>query len=279
MGFKEDADFARFVSVGAIGTAAVANHLENQFDHRLIELERYAMANKVWQTKVKRLRLPDLLCVRCGLRVESRAKSKLKIMLSHSESPGRKWDDGGMRDEDLFAFLLADINHDPPHCGPPIFFTTAALRASISNAKQSAPKAASEGSEITLTWPCWVPAKRGRFVHVDNKDRIVFEGEDGKVQRYWHWRNWTSPRFVYSNPGDFFQGDEKVLAGVVAQESSPVCSDDSWDLVTALHSSDLVERYAAIKAAGATEHRELVGILSDIGGNSLDDWRIRSKRR
>lgn len=113
MGFKEDADFARFVSVGAIGTASVANSLENQFDHRPIELERYAMANKVWQTKVKRLRLPDLLCVRCGLRVESRAKSKLKIMLSHSESPGRKWDDGGMRDEDLFAFLLADINQDP----------------------------------------------------------------------------------------------------------------------------------------------------------------------
>lgn len=275
MGFKEDADFARFVSVGAIGTAAVANCLENRFDHRPIELERYAMANKVWQTKVKRLRLPDLLCVRCGLRVESRAKSKLKIMLSHSESPGRKWDDGGMRNEDLFAFLLADINQDPPHCGPPIFFTTAALRASISNAKQSAPKAASEGSEITLTWPCWVPAKRGRFAHVDNEDRIVFEGEDGKVQHYWHWRNWTGPRFVYSSPGDFFQGDEKVLAGVVEQESSPVCSGDSWDLVTALHSSDLVERFAAVKAAGALEHRKLVDILSEIGGNSLEDWRIR----
>lgn len=54
-----------------------------------------------------------------------------------------------------------------------------------------------------------------------------------------------------------------------------MCSDDSWDLVTALHSRDLVERYAAIKAAGATEHRELVGILSDIGGTSLEDWRIR----
>ena len=194
VGFKEDADFARFVSVGAIGAAAVANHLESQFDHQTIELERYAMANKVWQTKVKRLRLPDLLCVRCGLRVESRAKSKLKIMLSHLDSPGRKWDDGGMRDEDLFAFLLADISQDPPHCGPPIFFTTAALQASISNAKQSAPKAASEGSEITLTWPCWVPGKRGRFVRIDNEDRIVFEGEDGKVQRYWHWRNWGQVR-------------------------------------------------------------------------------------
>ena len=215
MGFKEDADFARFVSVGAIGTAAVADRLRDRYGHQPIELERYAMANKVWQTKVKRLRLPDLLCVRCGLRVESRAKSKLKIMLSHSDAPGRKWDDGGMRDEDLFAFLLADINQDPPHCGAPIFFATGALRASITQARRSAPKAASEGSEVTLTWPCWVPAKRGRFVHVDNEDRIVFEGDDGKVQRYWHWRNWAGPRFVYSKRGEFFQGDEKVLAGVV----------------------------------------------------------------
>ncbi len=233
------------------------------------------MSNKVWQTKVKRLRLPDLLCVRCGLRVESRAKSKLKIMLSHSDTPGREWDAGGMRDEDLFAFLMADTDQDPPYCGPPIYFATGALRASITQAKRSAPKAASEGSEVTLTWPSWVPAKRGRFVRVDDEDRIVFEGEDGKVQRYWHWRNWAGPRFVYSRCGEFFQGDEKVLAGVVEQESNPVCSGESWDLVAALRSSDVVERFAAVKAAGALQHRELVDVLSEAGEDRLEDWRIR----
>src|SRR3990170_1717003 len=81
IGFKEDADFARFVSMGAVGTAAVADDLREQHGHRPIELERYAMANKVWQTKVKRLRLPDLVCTRCGLRVESMAKSKLGLVL------------------------------------------------------------------------------------------------------------------------------------------------------------------------------------------------------
>ena len=275
MGFKEDADFARFVSVGAIGTAGVADHLRGRYGHQPIELERYAMSNKVWQTKVKRLRLPDLLCVRCGLRVESRAKTKLKVMLSHSDTPGREWDAGGMRDEDLFAFLVADINQDPPYCGPLIYFATGALRASITQAKRSAPKAASEGSEVTLTWPSWVPAKRGRFVHVDNEDRIVFEGEDGKVQRYWHWRNWAGPRFVYSKRGEFFQGDEKVLAGVVEQESNPVCSGESWDLMAALRSSDIVERYAAVKAAGALQHHGLVDVLSKVGEDRLEDWRIR----
>lgn len=275
MGFKEDADFARFVSVGAIGTATVANHLENQFDHRPIELERYAMANKFWQTKVKRLRLPDLLCVRCGLRVESRAKSKLKIMLSHSETPGREWDAGGMRDHDLFAFLLADINYDPPHCGTPIYFSTNALRESIPQARRSDQKAASEGSEVTLTWPCWVPAKRGRFVGVDDEGRIVLLGVDGRTQRYWQWRDWHGPKFVYSKPGDSIKGDEEILAGVVDQSSNPVCSGDSWDLNAALRSQDVVERYAAVKAAGTLEHLGFMGVLAETCENSSEDWRIR----
>ena len=275
VGFKEDADFARFVSVGAIGTAAVADCLRDQFNHQPIELERYAMANKVWQTKVKRLRLPDLLCVRCGLRVESRAKSKLKIMLSHSDAPDREWDAGGMREDDLFAFLLADISQDPPHCGAPIFFSTEALRASIAQAKRSTPKAASEGSEVTLTWPCWVPTKRGRYLGVDDEGRIILSGVDDKVQRYWQWRNWAGPRFVYSEPGDFIKGDEQVLAGVVEQTSSPVCAGNTWDLTAALHSSEVVERYAAVKASGSVEHRGLSNTLSSISGDTSEDWRVR----
>ena len=275
MGFKEDADFARFVSAGAVGTADVADRLQAEFEHAPIELERYAMANKVWQTKVKRLRLPDLLCVRCGLRVESRAKSKLKIMLSHSDAPDRQWDAGGMRGEDLFAFLLADINSDPPRCGPVIFFSTDALRRSITSTKRSAPKAASEGSEVTLTWPCWVPTKPGQFVHVDNQGRIVYKGADGRVQRYWQWKNWADPKAVYSEPGEFFEGGERVLAGVVEQESNPVCPGDSWDLAAALDSRDDVEQYAAVKAAGVLGRREHVDVLNRLGEDDQVDWRIR----
>lgn len=279
VGFKEDADFARFVSVGAIGTAAVADCLRDQFDHQPIELERYAMANKVWQTKVKRLRLPDLLCVRCGLRVESRAKSKLKIMLSHSDTPGREWDAGGMRDGDLFAFLLVDINQNPFRSSDPTFFSTEALRTSIAQAKRSAPKAASEGSEVTLTWPCWVPTKRGWFERQDDEGRIVFTGEDGKVLRYWQWRNWSGPKYVYSSPGDFFGGDDKILAGVVEPASGLACSGDTWDVAAALHSPDVVERYAAVKAAGSTERHELIGALTSICRDASEDWRIQLEAR
>jgi len=151
MGLKEDADFARFLSMGAVGTAAVSDDLTKRHSHRPIELERYAMANKVWQTKVKRLRLPDLVCTGCGLRVESRAKSKLGLVLSHSDTGDRAWDAGGMRDGDLYAFLRADPSTFPPHMGRPLYLTTADLRDGLVGAKRSKPKAASEGSEVTLT--------------------------------------------------------------------------------------------------------------------------------
>lgn len=133
MGFKEDADFARFVSMGAIGTAAVGRYLRDVHGHRPIELERYAMSNKVWQTKVKRLRLPDLVCVRCGRRFESRAKSKLGIVVSHSDKPGREWNAGGMRPGDLYAFARADLNGDEPIVSKPIFFTSSALNDAINS--------------------------------------------------------------------------------------------------------------------------------------------------
>ncbi len=133
MGFKEDADFARFVSMGAVATNAVRADLKVH-GHDAIELERFAMSNKVWQTKVKRMRLPDLVCVHCGLRIESRGKRQLGIIVSHSETNERGWE-WGMRDEDLFAFLRVDTSEDPPRTSTPVYFPTQNLRAAFKDAK------------------------------------------------------------------------------------------------------------------------------------------------
>lgn len=275
MGFKEDADFARFVSMGAVGSAAVARHLRDQHGHEAIELERYAMANKVWQTKVKRLRLPDLVCVRCGRRVESRAKSKLGVILSHSDTPGREWDAGGMRDGDFYAFLRADLSEFPPYAGAPTYFTTQALRAAVGSAKRSAPKAASEGSEVMLTWPSLVPPRAGTFVEVDDEDRIVLAWDNGTTYKYWQWRNWPEPRFVYLAPGSAIDPEETIVAGVVGPATDLACVGEMWDLDAGLESNDLTERYAAIKAAGATARDDLVPRLAAIAEDVSQDWRIR----
>ncbi|MCY3785160.1 MAG: hypothetical protein OXG47_00330 [bacterium] len=279
MGFKEDADFARFVSMGAVGAAAVAFGLSDEHGHRMVELERYAMANKVWQTKVKRLRLPDLLCVRCGLRVEARAKSKLGIVLSHSDAPGREWDAGGMRDGDLFAFIRTDLSRFPPYAGAPVCFSKAALRASIHQARRSVPKAASEGSESTLTWPCWVPSRPGRFLEVDAEGRICYQDDLGAQRRYWQWRNWTAPRHVYLEPGDKFDAGGTIVAGVVQPAGSRACAGDTWHLSGDLCSSDPVDRYAAVRAVGMSGRRDLVDRLVAIEADTAEDWRTRLEAR
>jgi hypothetical protein len=46
VGLKEDAKFARFITMGALGAKLVADDLAER-GHRIVELERYAMANKI----------------------------------------------------------------------------------------------------------------------------------------------------------------------------------------------------------------------------------------
>ncbi|MCY3894114.1 MAG: hypothetical protein OXF65_12560 [Acidimicrobiaceae bacterium] len=281
MGFKEDADFARFVAIGAVGAAAAADVLRERYGHEPIEFERYAMANKVWQSKVKRLRLPDLLCARCGLRVEARAKSKLGIVLSHSDTPGRGWDDGGMRDSDLFGFMQVDSPPGtfPPTVAEPMWFSTAALRASARHARRSSPKAASEGSEVTLTWPCWVPSSGGTFEAVDDDGRIVWRDDAGKRKRYWHWRQWTGERHVYLRPGDAFEPAAHIVAGIAAPPTSLTCPGPIWNVAEALSGPDAVERLAAVRAIGATTVNDPPTSLIRVAMNDSEDWRVALEAR
>src|ERR1700730_13269349 len=141
MGFKEDASFARFLTMGAVGTAAVARDLRDRFGHRPIELERFSMANKIWTVKVKRLRIPDIVCLKCGRRAESRAKSTLEIKLSDSETEGRQWHGGGMRVDDLYAFIHVDSSTLPPRADLPAYFTLGALQSTAELARRGARKA------------------------------------------------------------------------------------------------------------------------------------------
>ena len=273
MGFKEDADFARFLSMGALGTAAVAQHLRSQLGHAPVELERYAMSNKVWQTKVKRLRLPDIVCTRCGLRVESRAKSKLAIVLSDSNVPGREWDGGGMRDDDLYAFVRVDLRSPSVEVGTPVYFNTSALRRALGQARRSSPKAASEGSEITMTWPSWVAKRNGRVVEIDAEDRIVCHWADGKTYRYWHWRDWGPAKQLYVEPGSRIIAEDTIVAGVVEKPSILGCPGETWDLNSSMLVLDTAERYAAVKVAGLLRRYDLNSAIASIAKSS--DWRLR----
>jgi len=276
VGLKEDADFARYLSMGAMGSAVVAERLRDEHGHQPIELERTAMSNKVWQTKVKRLRLPDILCLHCGLRVESRAKSKVGIILSHSEAAGREWHAGGLRDNDLYGFTHVNVNTDPPTIGPSLFLTRAELNATSEHARLSGRKAASAGAEVSLTWPAYVATSSGTLTVVagGNGPNLVIQDGDARARPYWQWLRWPQ-RHLYVPEGGSVVAGQTVVAGVVQPPASLACPGKVWDPAQDLFAQDEIDRYVAVKAAGFLVRDDLVTRLREIAHDETNDWRLR----
>ena len=76
--FKSDISFLEKISMGAVGTVTVLNDMKEK-GHSPIELERGSTSFKIWKNiKIKRIRVPDILCLDCGKCVECRTKKNLK---------------------------------------------------------------------------------------------------------------------------------------------------------------------------------------------------------
>lgn len=103
--FKTDESFLEKIAIGATGTRETFENLR-QHGHEPIELERGSMSFKIWKAvKIKRVRVPDILCLRCGRRVESRAKTKVEISMSHSTTIQERGWDFGLDDTDRVAIV------------------------------------------------------------------------------------------------------------------------------------------------------------------------------
>jgi hypothetical protein len=256
--------------MGAAGTRTVVGDLTSR-GHDIAELERYSTSNKLWTTKIKRLRLPDLFCLRCDLRVEARAKSHLEIKLSHSATASREWD-AGLRDIDLLAFTRCDTDGlEIRSMGDPEYFAVDALRRSVGLARLGPPKAASAGAERDLTWPSIVPTQSGTVISADDSGvRVELEG--GRRQTYRNrWAGWS----VYIPVGRRFRGGQQFLAGPVPKSMSPGCPGQIWDPRVDLSTPNHVDRYAAVKACGLLRIGDARGPLAEIVSEESDDARIR----
>lgn len=243
MGLKADTSFLRFLTIGAVGARATIDHL-NDHGFEAIELERYGTSNKIWATKVKRLRLPDLICVKTGLRIEVRAKSELKVRMSDApNNPERRWD-VGLRDEDLVAFIACDSeNENISASGSPVFFSVSDMRAVVDNTKLGPPKSASEGAERDREWPCTVPSQDGEILSV-NEGKIVTQLSTGRKQTYQ-----LRGKTAYFTQGQTFSGKSTIIAGIVPKLAWPNASVlPQWDPLSLLDAESPVDRYAAIKA-------------------------------
>jgi hypothetical protein len=172
------------LSQGAAGTTRVFENLKKQC-HSPVELERGSMGFKLWKKiKIKRVRVPDLLCVNCGKRIESRAKTDLQISMSHSTSDAKRGWDYGLLDDDYVAFVKASKTGERP-----IDWSTDELvqyvkvedmRKARKNGEVSEirPKGATEGFEARLVWPSAIAKADGRVISID-KNRLRYRKKEG----------------------------------------------------------------------------------------------------
>ncbi len=210
MGFKADTSFLRFLSMGAVGVRRTMDRLRDR-GFEPIELERYCGSNKIWTTKVKRLRLPDLLCVKTGMRAEVRAKTDLKIRMSDAPAnPDRRWD-AGLRDDDIVALITCfDSDDGPQPADEAVYFTVGALRASAARSRLGPPKSASEGAERDRTWPATVPTRDGTVLEVTEERLTVQMTADAErpVRRQTYTLRGKS---AYVSPGATFRARTTFL--------------------------------------------------------------------
>jgi hypothetical protein len=248
MGFKADTSFLRFLSMGAAGARQVMSQMKHAGFYP-IELERYCTSNKIWATKVKRLRLPDLLCVRTGTRVEVRAKSNLRIRMSDAPmNPDRRWNIG-MRDQDLAAFITCfDDNGAPRPANDAVFFTFGDLKETEAQSRLGTPKSASEGAERDRTWSCIVPDRDGVVEVVNGATiRAILDGDGERpaVAKSFQLRG----RVPYVVVGERFAAFASIIAGVPARRMQlSSYSNKTYDPLGDIASPNAVNRYAAVKS-------------------------------
>lgn len=272
MALKQDEDFVRFLTIGAAGTAAVLEAFGKRHGHRAIELERYATANKLWRTKLKRLRVPDVLCLDCGVRVEVRAKSKLAMRMSHGEKPGREWD-AGLRDEDLAAFVLwrAESETVSEHHH---FFRIGAMRAALPHARSGSRKAGSEGAELDIRWPASVPTYDGRVETINAANGVVRYAPAGRRRQPYRLRAGV-PAHVYVTEGEELRGGERFVVGCVPPPTTVECPGQTWDFAPELSAANATDRYVAVKAAGIDGSGDaVIDRLAEIVAAPDEDARI-----
>lgn len=252
--FKSDVSFFEKISMGASGTIAVFNNLREQ-GHTPIELERSSRSFKIWKDiKIKRIRVPDILCVDCGKCVECRTKTKLEISMSHSQAdPERGWD-YGLDDNDLVAFAVCNKISNAPIdwqvSGPIQYVSVKDLRLAQkgSRAILTQPKGAEEGFEMRIIWPIAIANAPGVVTSV-TRERFQYRREiDEKIITLR-----LLKRGQVMTP--LVKEGEKVVENQIIASVVPVSLNFSCDksasegnYIELLSSTSLSKRYTATKA-------------------------------
>jgi len=252
--FKSDESFLEKLAVGAIGTRKVMDNLKFSGNYP-IELERGSTGYKIWKSiKIKRIRVPDILCVNSGIRIESRTKTKLTVSMSHSQNdPSRGWD-YGLKDDDYTAFVVCNKCGDEPIDWKAQdlvqYIKVADLREAfkLGRVKEEHRKGVEEGSEFRLTWPSAIASSDG-IVSSVNTRRIQFKRiSDNRTISL----QLINKKGISLNP--FFRKGQRIQKNTILASVMPVKMNveatyiEDSHYLNLLHSTSMADRYTVVKA-------------------------------
>ncbi|MGB5106087.1 MAG: hypothetical protein WBP29_03560 [Candidatus Zixiibacteriota bacterium] len=254
--FKSDDSFLRKLAVGAAGTNATIKQLR-AMGFNPIELERGSTGFKIWKKiKIKRVRVPDILCLNTGMRFESRGKTKLEISMSHSlNDPKRAWD-AGMRDDDLVSIVVFEQSDDSPidlkQISPVHFVSVREMRKAFAAGQVSItqPKGVEEGSEIRVMWTCAAANQRSVVQSVETGRISLIPIPEARRQSIQLSRAKGKMTLLPQVKVGETVGANQIVASVVPVNIAlqlPASVDEAY-FADKLASVNLSERYAAAKA-------------------------------
>jgi len=285
------------LATGAVGAKAVQAAL-NSRGHNLVELERGSLSTKIWRdVKRKRVRIPDLCCAKCGVRVESRAKTRPDLAMSHSPRDAERAWDYGMLDNDLIAFPILAADEDvwsegllaEPRSlwrertltsweivGFVNFFWVREFRSVVP--KQQKPKGVTEGSEVQVSWKARFARDAGKVTSVKD-GRLRYKLVSRDKENYFRLGPDERP---FVDVADEFKKNE-VVAGQVQPltDAELQCKGGCGEppIRRMLRSRERTLRFTGCKLARIQGHRGLAGEIGQLANDPEEDPYVQMEAR
>lgn len=183
--YKDDSTFLKYLTMSLVGEVA-AIEMMKAYGHSFVFDGYGAGTTEVFKEIFhKRKRTPDLICIACGQKLEVRAKSRLKIAMSHSSA--RPFD-RELRAEDWVGFVRVVLRSphlnetDPSSYRPPTemyVISVAELSGKKDVALASIPKSKEMGLEKFLVWPTLLSPVTGNIKELTREPSRVHIAADG----------------------------------------------------------------------------------------------------
>ena len=294
LSLKPDSSFFRKIALGAVGCRHVAHDLE-RLGHHVAELERGAMDTKLWKdVKRKRVRIPDLVCQLCGLRIESRAKTKPALAMSHGSSDHERAWDFGMVNADIIAFPVCKAEEDERWsvgrlkepvsywhernwirwypAGKVNYVRVAQFRAVPPDGETT--KGVTEGAETSVKWKAWFSSRDGVVESIADQRVTTVRNSNG----HRHTRTVPEELGIIVAPGE-----EIALHQILASRVRPENDSDlrcpgvapEGQLSQLLASRERTLRFTGVKLARLQRNDSVRTTIASLEGDQEEDIYIR----